>query len=155
MATQPMAEPEDELSGGGAMSDEELANHLSEHERRAIGYYDTEIASEQASAIDRYYRRPYGDERAGKSAVVDGTVAITVDNALAAILKPFVSADETVTFQPRSKEDEDVAAQATEYVNYVLHNDNGGFLILHDWFKDALLCKLGVVKADPEAYSND
>jgi hypothetical protein len=87
--------------------------------------------------------------------VVDGTVAITVDNALAAVLKPFVSADETVTFQPRSEEDEDVAAQATEYVNYILHNDNGGFLILHDWFKDALLCKLGVVKAYPEAYSTE
>jgi hypothetical protein len=87
--------------------------------------------------------------------VVDGTVAITVDNALAAVLKPFVSADETVTFQPRSEEDEDVAAQATEYVNYVLHNDNCGFLILHDWFKDALLCKLGVVKAYWEAYSTE
>jgi hypothetical protein len=67
MATQPMPEPEEELPDGAAMSDEELANHLSEHETQAIGYYDTEIASEQADAIDRYYRRPYGDERPGRS----------------------------------------------------------------------------------------
>jgi hypothetical protein len=60
--------------------------------------------------------------------------------------KPFSSSDETVVFEPRSEEDEEVAQQATEYVNYVLHSDNNGFLIFHDWFKDALLQKLGVVK---------
>ena len=130
-----------------AMSDDELAAILDEHERRAIGYYETEIAAEQADALDRYYRRPYGDERTGRSKVVDATVAITVDNALAAILKPFCSSDETVLFQPRGPEDEDIAEQATEYVNYVLHSDNNGFLIFHNWFKDALLQKLGVVKA--------
>src|SRR6185503_10833890 len=107
---------------------------LAEHEMRAIGYYESEIASEQADAIDRYYRRPYGDERAGRSQVVDGTVAITIDNALAAILKPFVSSEETVVFSPVGPEDEEVAEQATEYVNYVLHNDNTGFMVLHDWF---------------------
>src|SRR5690242_15446930 len=99
MATAPM-EPQDDSAGGKAMPDEELAAHLAEHEKRAIGYYESEIASEQADALDRYYRRPYGDERPGRSQVVDGTVAITVDNALAAILKPFVSSDETVIFSP-------------------------------------------------------
>lgn len=136
----------EELPEGGAMSDDELASHLAEHETRAIGYFESEIASEQADALARYYRRPYGDERPGRSQVVDGTVSITVDNAVAALLKPFASSDETVVFEPRSKEDEEQAQQATEYVNYVLHQDNQGFLILHDWFKDALIQKLGVVK---------
>jgi hypothetical protein len=153
MATAPMLDPQDEPVGGGAMSDDELASHLAEHETRAIGYYEGEIASEQADALDRYYRRPYGDERDGRSQAVDATVAITVDNALAAILKPFVSSDETVVFQPRQPEDEDQAEQATEYVNFVLHSDNCGFSILHDWFKDALLQKVGVVKAYWEDYS--
>ena len=90
--------PQDEPEDGEAMSDEELAAHLAEHEMRAIGYFESEVASEQAEALDRYYRRPYGDEREGRSRVVDGTVAITVDNALAAIIKPFASSDETVVF---------------------------------------------------------
>lgn len=154
MASVPATIPQDS-AGGGAMSDEELAAHLDEHEKRAIGYFESEIASEQANALDRYYRRPYGDEQAGRSKVVDATVAITVDNALAAILKPFVSADETVAFEPKSEEDEEVAKQATEYVNYVLHNDNCGFQILHDWFKDALLQKLGVVKVYWEDYERE
>jgi hypothetical protein len=155
MASLPVPAPQDAPAGGGAMSDDELAALLAEHETRAIGYFESEIASEQADALDRYYRRPYGDERAGRSKVVDATVAITVDNALAAILKPFVSSDETVVFEPRSSEDEEQAQQATEYVNYVLHHDNCGFLVLHDWFKDALLAKLGVVKVYWEDYTRE
>lgn len=154
MATNIAAMPAD-VPDPTPMDDDELASYLIEHEHRAIGYYESEIATEQAEALDRYYRRPYGDERAGRSQVVDGTVAITVDNALAAILRPFVSSDETVIFEPVGPEDEQVADQATQYVNYVLTNDNCGFQILHDWFKDALLQKVGVVKAYWEDYSRD
>jgi len=146
MATAYAPEPEENLPDGGAMSDSELAAHLSEHETRAIGYFESEIASEQAEAMERYYRRPYGDEQVGRSQYVDGTVAITVDNAIAALLKPFVSSDEVVSFEPEGPEDEEEAKQATDYINYVFHCDNPGFLILHDWFKDACLQKLGVVK---------
>ena len=82
----------------------------------------------------------------GTSSVVDGTVAIVIDNALASILKPFVSTDETVSFAPRSQEDVEAAEQATDYINYVFNVDNPGFTILHHWFKDALLTKIGIVK---------
>jgi hypothetical protein len=64
MATAPMPEPEDNPPGGKAMSDDELASILAEHEVRAIGYFDSEIASEQADAMDRYYRRPVADDPA-------------------------------------------------------------------------------------------
>lgn len=129
------------------MDDRELAALLAAHESRAVGYYNSEIADEQARAIDYYYGRmddlPALD---GCSSVVDHSVAVMVDNALAAILKPFVSADEVVSFQPRGPEDQAQAEQATEYVNYVIACDNPGFTMLHSWFKDALLTKLGVVK---------
>jgi len=129
------------------MDDSELAALLAAHESRAVGYYNSEIADAQAKAIDYYYGimddMPPLD---GCSSVVDHKVAVAVDNALAAILKPFVSADEVVSFQPRGEEDVAQAEQATEYVNYVLNCDNPGFLILHNWFKDALLTKIGVVK---------
>jgi hypothetical protein len=130
-----------------AMTEAELAALCAAHEAAAVGYFDGEIAGQQARAIDYYYGvmadLPALD---GCSSVVDHKVAVTVDNGLAAILKPFVSADELVRFAPRGPEDERQAEQATEYVNYVINCDNPGFLILHDWFKDALLTKLGVVK---------
>src|SRR5687768_4948740 len=130
------------------MDDIELAALLAAHESRAVGYYTSEIADEQARALNYYYGRmddlPALD---GCSQVVDHKVAVMVDNALAAVLKPFVSAEELVSFQPRGAEDVAQAEQATEYVNYVINCDNPGFLILHNWFKDALLTKIGVVKA--------
>lgn len=137
----------DEPAGSEAMSDGELAALCQQFESQAIGEEWDEIASQQEKAINYYYRRPFGDEVEGQSSVVDGTVAIVIDNAMAAILKPFVSADDTVSFSPRGPEDEEQAEQATEYVNYVLNCDNPGFIIMHNWFKDALLTKVGVVKA--------
>lgn len=138
-------EAQQEAAGG--MSDDELVSLCQQHEMRSIGYFDSEIASEQALAINYYYGKM--DDlpvQEGCSSVVDNTVAVMVDNGLAAVLKPFVSADDIVSFEPRGPEDEQVAAQATEYVNYVINCDNPGFLIFHDWFKDALLTKLGIVK---------
>jgi hypothetical protein len=130
------------------MTDSELASLLAQHETQAIGYFDSEIANEQAKAINYYYGLmddlPALD---GCSSAVDNSVAIMVDNALAAVLKPFVSADEVVSFEPRGPEDVAQAEQATDYVNYVINCDNPGFIIFHNWFKDALLTKIGVVKA--------
>lgn len=146
-------EPED----SEAMPDEELLAVLAAHEAQAIGYEpggDDEISSQQDKALNYYY----GDmddlpAQEGSSSVVDRTVQVVVDNALASLLKPFVSSDETVMFAPRGPEDVEFAEQATEYVNYVFNCDNPGFVILHDWFKDALLSKLGVVKASWEDQS--
>lgn len=148
-----MADPTtfgDEPEGGEAMPDYELISILGGHESTAIGYDDShgEITTAQKQALD-YYNGDMDDVPAqeGCSSVVDGTVALVVDNALAAVLKPFVSSDETVIFSPRSAEDVEAAEQATEYVNYIINCDNPGFLIFHDWFKDAFLSKVGIVKA--------
>lgn len=148
-------EPED----SEAMPDSELLAVLSAHEAQAIGYEpggDDEISSQQDKALNYYY----GDmddlpAQEGSSSVVDRTVQVVVDNALASVLKPFVSSDETVMFAPRGPEDVQIAEQATEYVNYVFNCDNPGFLILHDWFKDAFLSKLGIIKAWWEDQSRD
>lgn len=150
MEMQAAPETLDAFESGEAMPDDELLSILGQHEAQAIGYEpggDDEISSSQETALD-YYNGIMDDVPAeeGGSSVVDGTVALVVDNALASILKPFVSSDETVVFSPRGPEDVKTAEQATEYVNYVFNIDNPGFVIMSSWFKDALLSKLGVVK---------
>lgn len=136
------------------MDDTDLVSILAQHEARSIGYSagsDDEITAAQELAL-KYYEGAMDDVPAMEngSSVCDGTVALVVDNALAAILEPFVSSDETVRFAPRGPEDVATAEQATEYVNYIFNCDNPGFLILHNWFKDAFLAKLGVVKVQWE-----
>jgi len=147
VATAPSLELAPEMGEPTGMDDNELASLCSAHEASSVGYYNSEIADAQARAINYYYGRmddlPALD---GCSSVVDHMTAIMVDNALAAVLKPFVSADEVVSFEPRHPEDIEQAEQATEYVNFVINNDNPGFILFHNWFKDALLTKIGVVK---------
>ena len=141
------------------MDDSELVSLLGQHEAQAIGYAPgggDEISDQQARALNYYYRvMDDVPSQEGSSSVTDGTVAVVIDNALAALLKPFVSSDETVMFSPRGPEDIDAAEQATEYVNYIFNVDNPGFCIIHDWFKDALLTKLGVVKVWWEAENRE
>jgi hypothetical protein len=145
----------EEVMPADQMDDTELLSIVSQHELNSLGYHgaDNEITAEQERALN-YYNGVMEDVPAmeGGSSVVDGTVALVVDNALAALLKPFVSSDETVRFAPRGPEDVEIAEQATEYINFIFNTDNPGFLILHDWFKDALLSKVGVVKAHWETF---
>lgn len=157
MATAPdyLTAPDMQTAGGEAMPDSELVSILAAHEAQAIGYEpggDDDISAQQERALNYYYGimddLPVQD---GSSGAVDMTVATIVDAALAAVLKPFVSSDETVRFSPRGPEDVEYAAQATEYINYIFNCDNPGFQIAHDWFKDALLTKLGAVKVWWEA----
>lgn len=147
MASLPLEAGVEETPEGGAMDDGELASLLQQFENQAIGEEWDEISSQQQTAIDYYYRRmPDLAVEEGSSSVVSDTVQTTVDDAMAEILKPFVSSNNYVEFKPQGPEDEEQAEQATDYVNYTLHRDNPGFIIFHHWFKDALLTKLGIVK---------
>jgi len=117
----------------------------------SLGYLETDTTDERQEALKYYLREPYGNEVEGKSSIVTGEVAEAVDGALPQLIRVFTSSDNVVEFAPAKDGDEQNAEQATQLVNHVFYKDNDGFLILHNWFKDALLQKTGVVKA----YWND
>ena len=117
----------------------------------AIGYLETETTDERQQALEYYMREPYGNEVEGKSQIVTGEVAEVVDGALPQLMRVFTSSNDAVVFEPVNQGDAPIAEQATVYVNHIFYKDNNGFEIMHDWFKDALLQKVGVVKA----YWND
>lgn len=62
------------------------------------------------------------------------------------VMRMFVSSRDMVRFDAEGPEDEAEASQATDAVNYILMRKNDGVLLLHDFFKDALLLKNGYVK---------
>jgi hypothetical protein len=113
----------------------------------AIGYIETETVDQRKQALQAYLRQPYGNEVEGKSQIVTGEVAEAIDGALPSLVRIFTGSDQIVVFEPQGPQDEESAKQATDYCNWVFHRDNEGVAILHDWFKDALLQKNGIVKA--------
>jgi hypothetical protein len=112
----------------------------------SLGFIETETTDERRKALQYYNREPYGNEVEGRSSIVTGEVAEVVDGALPQLLRVFTQSDEMVRFEPKGAGDEEKAKQATEYVNWVLNHDNSGVILFHNWFKDALLQKNGIVK---------
>ena len=112
----------------------------------AIGYVETETVEQRTKAINYYNRYEYGNEIDGRSKIVTGEVAEVVDGALPQLMRIFTGSDELGRFEPRMPGDEEFAKQATELTNYVFFNDNDGVILMHNWMKDALLQKNGIVK---------
>tara|TARA_R110002153_G_scaffold260968_1_gene421211 strand:- start:6496 stop:8430 length:1935 start_codon:yes stop_codon:yes gene_type:complete len=109
-------------------------------------YTDTALADEQARNLNYYYGNPRGDEEAGFSQVVTRDVLETVEGIMPELMKIFTAGDNAVQFEPEGAEDLEAANQATDYLNYVFNSRMGGFSILYNWFKDALLMKNGIIK---------
>jgi len=112
----------------------------------SIGYVETETVEQRTKAINYYNRYEYGNEVDGRSKIVTGEVAEVVDGALPQLMRIFAGSDELGRFEPRMPGDEEFAKQATELTNYVFFNDNDGVILMHNWMKDALLQKNGIVK---------
>lgn len=129
------------------MAQNELKSILQAEIDDAIGYIETETVDQRKQALQAYLRQPYGNETDGKSQIVTGEVAEAIDGALPSLVRIFTGSDQIVVFEPQGPQDEASAKQATDYCNWVFHRDNEGVAILHDWFKDALLQKNGIVKA--------
>ena len=130
------------------MMDEGTVKGIIENEiDNAIGYLNTETTEDRRRALEYYLRSPYGNEQEGRSQIVTGEVAEAIDGALPQLMRVFTTTEDIVYFEPRGPQDEESAKQATDYCNWAFYRDNDGTLILHNWFKDALLQKVGVVKS--------
>jgi hypothetical protein len=128
------------------MSEIDLKAILAAKIENAVGHQGGRLAQERLQA-ERYYRgERIGNELDGRSQVVSRDVAEAVDSMMPSLMKIFAAGDRAVTFEPTGPEDEAVAAQATDYVNWIWNQQNDGFATFHAWFKDALLKKLGIVK---------
>lgn len=130
----------------GPVDDAKLKAIINAEIVHAQGWLGGELSSQRRRAMEYYYGEPFGNEQEGRSKVVLQDVLETVEWLLPELLKIFASGDEVVKFEPVSEEDEEAAKQATDYINYVFFNDNNGFKIFHDLFKQALLSKTAEAK---------
>jgi hypothetical protein len=122
---------------------------------------DAEYSRNRREAL-AFYRgdkhTAYGTEEPGMSQVISRDTMEAVESMLPGLLKPFVSGDEVVRFDPTGPEDEDNAKQASEYINYLFTRRNDGYAIINTSIKDGLLFRLGVGKVareTAESYANE
>lgn len=105
------------------------------------------LSDDRAKALDHYLGNPLGNEVDGRSQVVSRDVWDTVEWIKPQIADIFCGGDDVINFTPRGPEDVKAAEQETEFVNYVITQKNNWFETWYGWSHDALLQKVGYVKA--------
>jgi len=140
----------DQPKGGDApelkpLDERTVAEIVSQEISDAETFTGSGISGEQADALDAYYGRPMGNEVKGRSQVILTDVRDTIEWIMPTLMKLFFGGRSVIRYIPQGEEDIEWAEQATQYAQYLTRRGNAGFLTFHDWFKDALLEKLGVV----------
>ena len=135
-----------DIASQNQMDDAELQAIITQDLTDAISYVDSDLSPTRARGTEYYRGDPFGNEVEGNSKVVAMEVRDTVSAMLPSLMKVFFSSENVVEFVPRGPEDVKSAQQATDYVNYIFQNDNGGFLTTYAIFKDALVRKCGIAK---------
>ena len=128
------------------MDDYQLNSIIASEIRDSLNHFDTEFSQERLRAMDFYLGEPLGNEVEGRSQVVSTEVSDTIEAIMPNLMRVFTSNDKYVRFNARTSEDTERAEQISDYVNYIINHDNEGYKVLYNWFKDALMFRLGVVK---------
>lgn len=128
------------------MSPETFDGLVDNEIQQAVFWQDSAIKDDRERNYQYYLGLPMGNEVKGRSQVVSWDVFETVESVLPDLLEIFLASDNIAEFSPTGPEDEAFAAQAADYINYLVTKKNPGFLIFNTWFKDALLAKLGIVR---------
>jgi hypothetical protein len=128
------------------LDDQEIISLVDSEISSSSDYLDSEISSQQATAMEYFYGEPFGNEEDGRSQVVITDVQDTLMWMMPSLMRIFTAGDRVVKFLPEGPEDEETADQATKYVNHVFYKQNNGFMVLYNMFLDALMQKVGVVK---------
>lgn len=133
-------------SKSSAMDEEEVQSLMHGIVADCVSYDESELSPDRVKATEYYLGKPFGDEEEGRSQVVLTQVRDGVQGVLPSFLRVFFGPERAVEFVPRTAAQVEAAAQATDYVQYVFAEENGGFLKTHAVLKDGLVRKLGIFK---------
>lgn len=128
------------------LTEETLNAILDKELHDSVGMHEEKLAEDQGDAIDRYMGKKYGTEVDGRSHYVSRDVMDTIEWIMPTLMDIYYSTDTPVQIEPQNQSDIVQAQQETAYLSYVLNRKNPGFHIVHNFVKDGLLQKLGIVK---------
>lgn len=146
----------------GEMTDDEIQSAVAVAFQDAVGFLDSTLSRDREKA-QRYYNGDlFGNEEEGRSKVVLTDVRDSILQTMPSLLRIFFGPERSSEYTARVKagasaqDIETLVAQARQATNYVwdvvIREDNPGFMVFHDWFQDALLKKLGIVKVWTEDF---
>ena len=138
----------EDIDSDPEMDSEELQSTVTLSIEDAVDFVDQTLSPRRAMAADYYEGAPLGNEQEGRSTAQTMDVRDTVQAFLPSLMRIFCGSDKVVEYAPRNPEDFAAAKQATDYVNFILNNDQDQayVTILYSAFKDALVKGAGFLK---------
>lgn len=147
-------------SRGKEMTEEALLSLIAMYERASLGsqvaagatisttVYPsnavmTTLEIDRYNALNAFFARPLGNEVENRTQVVMPVVRDTMSWIMPQLMRIFAAAKSICRFDPVGQGDEDQAQMETEVVNHIFMVENDGFVIIHDFFWDALLMRNG------------
>lgn len=89
---------------------------------------------------------PGMEAQEGRSSVVSRDVRAVIKKALPSLVRTILGNDKVVEYEPVKAGDEEHAAQATEYINYVVFPESNGYEAVQDAINDALKLRNGIIR---------
>lgn len=127
-------------------SEDEIQAIVSAAVTDAISFIESEIDPDRDKA-QRYYNGEVDvPVEKGRSSVIATKCRDVVRQVKPSLMRVFLSNDKPGEFIPNTPQDVQGAMQATSYAEYKL-NQNGGYTLLTNAFQDALVKKVGILKA--------
>lgn len=120
--------------------------------KKCIGYLRdfsadmSDLQTARERALKSYMSQPYGNEVEGRSQVVMSDVFNTIESLMPSLMRIFAGSADVVQVGGQGPEDDTKAKLMGELLNYQSKKCFNSFTVFHDWFKDALMYKLGVAK---------
>ena len=103
----------------------------------------TTLELDRYNALNMYFARPLGNEVENRSQVVLPELRDTIEWMMPMLMRMFFASKTICRFDAENPKDEQQAELETMVVNHVFMQENNGFFVLHDFFKDALLMRNG------------
>ena len=128
------------------MTADAVKSLVGKHIANAQGFYSGNLSKTRETALDYYLGNPMGNEVDGRSKVISSDVSDAIEPLMANLMKIFTQSNKLFHCEPVGTEDVEIAEQSTDYINHIFFKKNNGWVILHNFLKDALLEKNGFLK---------
>ena len=122
----------------------DLLEILRREEQGSTGYESDQIYEDQIRAFERYVGGNYGDEQPGRSQVHDRTVFEVIEWLRPDLERVFASGGNSVIVEPWGPGTEQMAQDASDYLNRLFFEEMEGGEIVDAFAFDGLLQKRGV-----------
>lgn len=109
-----------------------------------------ELSRQRSLALDAYAGKMLDVPPEGRSKVNDRSVFETIQWMMPSFMRIFAGGDNVVEFDPVGPEDEEIAEQESDYLNYMVTQRNDWDLTVREWCQDGLTTKNAYCLVDME-----